>query len=119
MCGIAGVLGADVGRAPVSEMTAALRHRGPGRQATLSLPHAYVGAARLRIVDLTAGDQPLVSTRTGAVLLFNGEIYNYPDLRRHLEARGHRFETATDSEVVLRAYEEYGWRCIGLLRGMY
>jgi asparagine synthase (glutamine-hydrolysing) len=119
MCGIAGILGTDIGTAPVAEMTAALRHRGPDRQATLRLPHAHVGAARLRIVDLTAGDQPLVSAQTGAVLLFNGEIYNYPDLRRHLEARGHRFETATDSEVVLRAYEEYGWRSIELLRGMY
>ena len=119
MCGIAGVLGVDVGNAPVAEMTAALRHRGPHHQGTLSLPHAHVGAARLRIVDLTAGDQPLVSARTGAVLLFNGEIYNYPDLRRQLEARGHHFETAADSEVVLRAYEEYGLRAIELLRGMY
>src|SRR2546428_5518153 len=119
MCGIAGILGAEVGGAPVPEMTAALRHRGPDRQATVSLPHAHLGAARLRIVGLTTGDQPLVSGRTGAVLVFNGEIYNYPDLRRDLEARGHRFETATDSEVVLRAYEEYGWRSVELLRGMY
>lgn len=119
MCGIAGVLGVDAGSAPVVEMTAAIRHRGPDRQATLSVPHAHVGAARLRIVDLTAGDQPLVSARTGTVLLFNGEIYNYSDLRRQLEARGHRFETTTDTEVVLRAYEEYGWRAIELLRGMY
>ena len=118
MCGIAGILGADVGR-QVSEMTAALRHRGPDCQATLLLPNAHVGAARLRIVDLTAGDQPLVSARSGAVLVFNGEIYNYRELRALLEARGHRFETATDSEVVLRAYEEYGWRCVDHLRGMY
>src|SRR5258706_6237186 len=119
MCGIAGILGVGFDNAPVAEMTAALRHRGPDRQATVSLPHAQVGSARLRIVDLTSGDQPLVSARTGAVLVFNGEIYNYPDLRRDLEARGHRFETATDSEVVLRAYEEYGWRCVEVLRGMY
>jgi asparagine synthase (glutamine-hydrolysing) len=118
MCGIAGILGEHAG-ADVSEMTAALRHRGPDRQASIALPHAHVGAARLRIVDLTAGDQPLVSSRTGAVLVFNGEIYNYPALRAHLEARGHRFETHTDSEVVLRGYEEYGWRCVEHLRGMY
>src|SRR5882762_7081792 len=119
MCGIAGILGAEVGGAPVPEMTAALRHRGPDRRATVSLPHAHLGAARLRIVDLTTGDQPLVSSQTGAVLVFNGEIYNYRELRSHLEARAHRFETATDSEVVLRAYEEYGLRCVDHLRGMY
>jgi asparagine synthase (glutamine-hydrolysing) len=118
MCGIAGILGPDAGTR-VAEMTAALRHRGPDCQATAARPHAHVGAARLRIVDLTAGDQPLISSRSGAVLVFNGEIYNYPQLRVQLEARGHRFETATDSEVVLRAYEEYGWRCVEHLRGMY
>src|SRR5258706_10370791 len=119
MCGIAGILGVGFDNAPVAEMTAALRHRGPDRQATVSLPHAQVGAGRLRITDLTAGDQPLVSARTGAVLVFNGEIYNHRELRSHLAARAHRFETATDSEVVLRAYEEYGWHCVEHLRGMY
>ncbi len=118
MCGIAGILGAHAG-VDVRAMTAALRHRGPDRQASIALPRAHVGAARLRIVDLHAGDQPLVSSRTGAVLVFNGEIYNYPALRARLEARGHRFETNTDSEVVLRGYEEYGWRCVEHLRGMY
>ena len=118
MCGIAGILGAEDGTR-VPEMTAALRHRGPDHQSTVARPHAHVGAARLRIVDLTAGDQPLVSARTGAVLVFNGEIYNYRELRSVLSARGHRFDTATDSEVVLRAYEEYGWRCVEHLRGMY
>jgi asparagine synthase (glutamine-hydrolysing) len=118
MCGIAGILGADDG-ACVPAMTAALRHRGPDHQSTVARPRAHLGAARLRIVDLTAGDQPLVSARTGAVLVFNGEIYNYRELRSVLAARGHRFDTATDSEVVLRAYEEYGWRCVEHLRGMY
>ena len=118
MCGIAGILGPQVGP-PVAEMTEALHHRGPDCQATIARPNAHVGAARLRVVDLTAGDQPLVSSRTGAVLVFNGEIYNYHALRTQLEARGHRFETATDSEAVLRAYEEHGWRCVEHLRGMY
>ncbi len=118
MCGIAGILGADDGTC-LPEMTAALRHRGPDHQATVARPYAHLGAARLRIVDLTAGDQPLVSARTGATLVFNGEIYNYRELRSLLGARGHRFDTATDSEVVLRAYEEYGWRCVEHLRGMY
>src|ERR1700752_1357262 len=111
MCGIAGILGPD-GENRGPKMTQALRHRGPDCQATAARLHAHVGAARLRIVDLTTGDQPLVSARTGAVLVFNGEIYNYPRLRAHLEADGHRFETNTDSEVVLRAYEAYGWRCV-------
>ncbi len=117
MCGIAGVFGADV--ASVPQMTSALRHRGPDHQSTVARPYAHVGAARLRIVDLTAADQPLVSARSGAALVFNGEIYNYRELRSLLSARGHRFETASDSEVVLRAYEEYGWRCVEHLRGMY
>jgi asparagine synthase (glutamine-hydrolysing) len=118
MCGIAGILGAEDG-GRVSEMTEALRHRGPDWQATIRRPGAHVGAARLRIVDLTGGDQPLVSARTGAVLVFNGEIYNFRELRALLQGRGHRFETASDSEVVLRAYEEYGRRCVEHLRGMY
>ncbi len=119
MCGIAGILGLEDGARVVPAMTQALRHRGPDCQATAARPYAHVGAARLRIVGLTAGDQPLISARTDAVLVFNGEIYNYPQLRAHLEAAGHRFETATDSEVVLRAYEAYGWRCVEHLRGMY
>src|SRR6185436_4851387 len=102
MCGIAGILGAEAGSS-VPEMTAALRHRGPDCQATVRRPNAHIGATRLRIIDLTAGDQPLVSSRTGAVLAFTGEIYNHRALRSQLEGRGHRFETATDSEVVLRA----------------
>ena len=118
MCGITGIFGIGAGAA-VPAMTAALRHRGPDLQATIARPHAHVGAARLRILDLVAGDQPLVSARTGAVLVFNGEIYNYRELRARLETRGHRFETATDSEVVLRAYEEYGARCVDHLCGMY
>jgi asparagine synthase (glutamine-hydrolysing) len=118
MCGIAGILGADLG-ALVPEMTEALRHRGPDHQGTVALRNAHVGAARLRILDLMAGDQPLVSSRTGAVLVFNGEIYNYRELRSRLKARGHCFETNTDTEVVLRAYEEYGWHCVDHLRGMY
>lgn len=118
MCGIAGIFGVEV-ESRVPEMTEALHHRGPDHQATVALRHAHVGAARLRIIDLAAGDQPLVSSRTGAVLAFNGEIYNYRELRAELESRSHRFETATDSEVVLRAYEEYGWRCVERLSGMY
>src|SRR5438105_4073680 len=119
MCGIAGIIGTDAGTHDVGSMVAALHHRGPDCQAAISLPYAHLGAARLRILDLHRGDQPLVSSRTGAVLVFNGEIYNYPDLRAHLEARRHRFETSTDSEVVLRAYEEWGWRAVERLRGMY
>jgi asparagine synthase (glutamine-hydrolysing) len=119
MCGIAGILGGDAA-APVAEMTATLRHRGPDWQATATLPGAQLGAARLRIVDLSpGGDQPLVSARGGAVLVFNGEIYNYRALRDRLTGRGHRFATSGDTEVVLRAYEEYGWRCVEHLRGMY
>ena len=119
MCGIAGILGTD-DPAHLAEMTGALRHRGPDWQATATLPGAQLGAARLRIVDLSpGGDQPLVSARGGAVLVFNGEIYNYRELRDRLAARGHRFTTSGDTEVVLRAYEEYGRRCVEHLRGMY
>ncbi len=119
MCGIAGVIGTAADMLVVPAMTAALRHRGPDHQAAIPLAHAHLGAARLRIIDLQRGDQPLVSSRTGTTLVFNGEIYNHRELRSQLEARGHRFETATDSEVVLRAYEEWGWRSVERLRGMY
>jgi asparagine synthase (glutamine-hydrolysing) len=78
-----------------------------------------LGAVRLKIIDLTGGDQPLASADGDSVIAFNGEIYNHAELRRELEARGHRFRTACDTEVVLEAFREWDVGCFPRLRGMF
>lgn len=124
MCGIAGILSLD-GR-PVSledlqEMCAALGHRGPDDEGAYLGNGRRVGLAmrRLSIIDIKTGHQP-VSNEDGSVwVVLNGEIYNFRELRRDLEGRGHTFRTATDTEVIVHLYEEYGPRCVDHLRGMF
>jgi asparagine synthase (glutamine-hydrolysing) len=113
MCGIAGIVNRRGALdAPQLEelgaMIGALRHRGPDEFGIYRDRHAGLGHARLSIIDLATGQQPL-SNETGAVWVsFNGEIFNYLELRDELEARGHRFRTRSDTEVIVHAYEE--WR---------
>ncbi len=115
MCGIAGILMApnSPGRerlATISEMTASLHHRGPDSGGFWT-DHAAVafGHRRLAIVDLSsAGRQPMVSQGGGLVITYNGEIYNFREVRRELEARGHRFLGNSDTEVMLAAFEALG-----------
>lgn len=124
MCGIAGILSLD-GR-PVSledlqGMCAALVHRGPDDEGAYLGSGRCVGLAmrRLSIIDIKTGHQP-VSNEDGSVwVVLNGEIYNFRELRRDLEGRGHTFRTATDTEVIVHLYEEYGPRCVDHLRGMF
>ena len=116
MCGIAGILMApnSPGRerlATISEMTASLRHRGPDSEGFWTDHNAAVafGHRRLAIVDLSsAGHQPMVSQGGGLVITYNGEIYNFREVRRELEARGHRFLGSSDTEVMLAAFEALG-----------
>jgi asparagine synthase (glutamine-hydrolysing) len=126
MCGIAGILAFDerlaIDEATVGRMTDVLRHRGPDDAGIYALPEQRValGHRRLSIIDLsTAGHQPM-SNEDGTVwITYNGEIYNHPGLRAELEARGHRFRSATDTEAIVHLYEEEGPRCVERLQGMF
>jgi asparagine synthase (glutamine-hydrolysing) len=123
MCGIAGVATAD-GLAPtdpqlVDRMLGQLAHRGPDDQHAVADSNAAIGARRLSIIDLDTGRQP-VSNEDGTVhVAQNGEIYNYVELRKSLEARGHRFSTAGDTETIVHLYEEYEENFVDHLRGMF
>src|SRR5215204_2050378 len=122
MCGIVGTVGVDE-RVVTTRGADALRviaHRGPNDEGTWTDGTAWLGNRRLSIIDLTAGGhQPMVHDGTGVVITFNGEIYNYIELRTELEAAGHGFKTQSDTEVLLAAYLKWGERCLGRLNGMW
>jgi len=124
MCGICGELSFDaaVSAGALASMTATLQHRGPDHVATFLSPdgHAGLGFRRLSIIDLReAGNQPIGNEDGSIQLVFNGEIYNFRDLRKGLVERGHRFRSNTDSEVIVHLYEELGERAIDELDGMF
>ncbi len=125
MCGIAGFINVEhrpdeVEREAVLErMCRVIAHRGPDDQGTLIREQAALGMRRLSIIDLQRGHQPL-SNEDGTIwIVFNGEIYNYRELQRDLEAGGHRFNTCSDTEAIVHAYEEYGAEAVEYLRGMF
>src|SRR5262249_42222057 len=123
MCGIAGVLSTGGAASPrrelVEMMGLQLAHRGPDEHVAWASGGVALTARRLKIVDLTGGQQPLISEDGAVSLVANGEIYNAPGLRRELEARGHRFTSRTDIEVIVHAYEEHGTGCLERLDGMF
>ncbi len=125
MCGIAGILSLSPDRAPVPDelraMAAQLIHRGPDDEGYHLDPAGRCGLAfrRLSIIDLAGGHQPLCNESQTVWLVFNGEIYNFRELRGELESRGHRFRSATDGEVIVHLYEECGTRCFERLEGMF
>jgi len=123
MCGIAGVLYADTAR-PVDlnhlqAMGRSIAHRGPDAEGFWTDPGLGLVHRRLSIIDLTSGDQPLGNEDGSVQVVFNGEIYNFQELRTGLEARGHRFRTRSDTEVLVHLYEEEGERLVERLRGMF
>ena len=122
MCGICGAIGvepASAAEAVVRRMLAALVHRGPDDEGLLIAPRAALGMRRLSIIDLPGGGQPVwKETRTIAVL-YNGEIYNFRELRAELESLGHAFRTKSDTEVVVHAYESWGEDCPKRFHGMF
>ncbi len=123
MCGIAGILRTD-GAQPVERdlllrMCATLRHRGPDDQGIFQEGPVGLGVRRLSIIDLATGHQPIRNESGNVVVVFNGEIYNFRDLRARLEARRHRFTTQSDTEVIVHLYEEYGVEAVRHLRGMF
>src|SRR5229473_78896 len=122
MCGIAGIVSFDAGPVLVEEvsaMCAAMVHRGPDDEGFHVGPRVGLGMRRLSIIDLATGHQPIANEDGTVWAILNGEIYNYRELRRFLECRGHVFRTATDTETIVHLYEEYGERCVEKLRGMF
>ena len=125
MCGIAGIWAwgtSDPGQKAINRLTDALRHRGPDGRGTWFDPNAQLrlGHRRLAILDVSAaGAQPMASRSGRFVMVYNGEIYNYVELRHELGAKGHRFETGTDTEVLLAAFAEWGPACLPRLNGMW
>jgi len=123
MCGIAGIAlkegSRPVDAALLQAMTDRLRHRGPDAEGTFSAPGIGLGSRRLSIIDLETGDQPIANEDGSIVVVCNGEIYNYVELRAELLAAGHEFRTQSDTEVIVHLYEEHGVGCVERLRGMF
>ncbi len=119
MCGIAALAGKDFDkkRYDTSAMLTALEHRGPDGQGEQSLAHAWLGHCRLSIIDLAGGGQPMQDSELS--ITFNGEIYNYRELKKTLEDAGHRFTTNSDTEVILKAYRQWGQDAPKHLDGMF
>jgi asparagine synthase (glutamine-hydrolysing) len=122
MCGICGVIGiqrAELAEEITRRMMGALEHRGPDEDGILVAPSAALGMRRLSIIDLPGGHQPVFNEAGNVAVVFNGEIYNFTQLRKTLEGRGHAFRTHSDTEVIVHAYEEWGEQCLRELRGMF
>ncbi len=122
MCGIAGILdfqGRPVLLEDLASMCDALVHRGPDEAGFHVAPGLGLGMRRLSVIDLEGGSQPVRNEDGTVVVVFNGEIYNFRDLRRDLLTSGHMFKSHTDSEVIAHLYEEYGVACVEHLRGMF
>jgi asparagine synthase (glutamine-hydrolysing) len=126
MCGIAGFadsdpssITTDTDAAIVRAMCAVIRHRGPDDEGIRTEPGVALGMRRLSIIDLSSGHQPIHNEDRTIWVVFNGEIYNYRELRRELEAAGHRFYTSSDTETIVHAYEMWGEEAFERLRGMF
>jgi asparagine synthase (glutamine-hydrolysing) len=134
MCGITGAIWTDpdtaIEPAVLARMTDCLRHRGPDGEGSYrtelrhqppyeSMPGVALGHRRLSIIDLAAGAQPMSNEDGSVWITFNGEIYNYQDLRRRLEGAGHKFRTDSDTETIVHLYEDEGPECFTHLNGMF
>jgi asparagine synthase (glutamine-hydrolysing) len=122
MCGIAGIMsleGLPIRIEDLVPMCQALVHRGPDDEGFYLGTGVALGMRRLSIIDRKTGGQPVRNEEGTVWAVFNGEIYNFRELRRDLESRGHRFRTAGDSETIVHLYEEFGARCVDRLRGMF
>jgi asparagine synthase (glutamine-hydrolysing) len=122
MCGIVGIYnldGAPAHRSQIERMNACIVHRGPDEQGLWARGNVAIAMRRLSIIDLVCGQQPMTNEDGTVWIVFNGEIYNFADLRKRLEARGHRFHSHSDTETIIHAYEEWGEDCPKYLRGMF
>ncbi len=123
MCGIAGMFNRSakqaVAESDMRQMLSLLRHRGPDEFGILLDREVGLGNARLSIIDLGGGSQPIANEDETLWIVFNGEIFNYVELRPELEARGHRFRTSSDTEVIVHLFEEYGTGCFERMNGQW
>jgi asparagine synthase (glutamine-hydrolysing) len=122
MCGICGIIGFDNPQDAeriARSMNAAMTHRGPDAEGFLAAPRSVLAMRRLSIIDLPGGGQPVWNENQTLAVVYNGEIYNFRELRADLESRGHRFQSNSDTETVVHAYETWGANCVSHLRGMF
>lgn len=123
MCGICGIidenLDQDVRSAKVGRMNAAITHRGPDEDGVYSDNYCSLAMRRLSIIDLSTGKQPIYANDQSSLIFFNGEIYNYVDLKADLIAKGFVFDTTSDTEVIINLYQCYGLAMLAMLRGMF
>ena len=122
MCGITGIVRADgkaVDREVLVRMNEAIHHRGPDEDGFYFSEGVGLAMRRLSIIDLKTGQQPIPNQDRTAWIVFNGEIYNYQELRQRLEDLGHEFHTGSDTEAIVHAYDQYGTECPKYLRGMF
>ncbi|MGZ4062929.1 MAG: asparagine synthetase B family protein, partial [Bacteroidia bacterium] len=123
MCGIAGIFHFDGQRsadpARLKRMTDCIAYRGPDAEGFYTEKQIGLGHRRLSIIDLSGGAQPMYNDDSSIVIVLNGEIYNYIELREELKTKGYHFKTTSDTEVVIRAYEEWGVQCQDKFNGMW
>jgi asparagine synthase (glutamine-hydrolysing) len=123
MCGICGWVGKKMDKSVIEDMMLAMYHRGPDDEGVyryrMGDKEVVLGHRRLSIIDLVTGRQPIHNEDKKIWIVFNGEVYNFSDLREDLEKMGHRFYTRSDTEVILHLYEEFGERCVDKLNGMF
>src|SRR5262245_60201818 len=123
MCGIVGIVNLDfkeaVDESLLKRMRDMIRHRGPDGEGLWMDGPVGLGHRRLSIVDVVSGQQPMTNEDGSCWIVYNGEIYNHAELRKPLEARGHRYRTRSDTETILHVYEEEGERCVERLQGMF
>jgi asparagine synthase (glutamine-hydrolysing) len=123
MCGIAGIVSTNAGEriesATIHRMCQAIVHRGPDDEGIFVKDGTGLGIRRLSIIDLAGGHQPVFNENRSVWVVYNGEIYNFSQLRSELQSRGHRLSTHTDTEVIVHLYEEMGSDCVHQLRGMF
>src|SRR5690348_6041824 len=123
MCGIAGFIdmqrSRDDAERLIDNMCEVIRHRGPDDQGVWIGDGVALGMRRLAILDLAGGHQPIFNEDESIFVVFHGEIYNYRELQKNLQERGHHFRTDSDTEVIVHAYEEHGDDCVKHLRGMF
>ena len=123
MCGIAGIIRKDptnfIDASQIEKMCDAIYHRGPDEWGHFVKGPVGIGMRRLSIIDLAGGTQPIHNEDRTLWIVFNGEIYNYLDLRCSLEKKGHNFYTNSDTESIIHLYEQYGEDCVKHLRGMF
>lgn len=123
MCGLVGIFDSsgrrEIDKCLLSRMNEAQRHRGPDGSGIYVAPGIGLGCRRLAVIDIEGGHQPMLNEDDTVALVFNGEIYNFRELTDELAARGYRFRTRCDTEVIIHSWEEWGEHCLDRLRGMF